>query len=65
MDTNNVRVSGGKMRDPEPLTPPAAKSAKPKRKPLDLSKHPLAKPLNPQPVGGDPWPDPADVKLAD
>ncbi|MGW7270811.1 hypothetical protein ACWGH5_09850 [Streptomyces sp. NPDC054864] len=49
MDTNNVRVSGGKMRDPEPVTPPAAKSAKPKRRRLDLSKHPLAKPL-PQPT---------------
>ena len=52
MDANNVRVSGGKIRDPEPVTPPAVKSAKPKRRGLDLSKHPLAKPLNPQPDRG-------------
>ncbi|WP_172384864.1 hypothetical protein [Streptomyces sp. MNP-20] len=43
-DVNNIRVSGGKARDPQLVTPPAAQTGAPKRR-LDLSNHPLAQPL--------------------
>ncbi|MEU7200264.1 hypothetical protein [Streptomyces sp. NPDC045470] len=44
-DVNNVRVSGGRIRDPEPVKPPAAQVGTTPRPVLDLSRHPNAIPL--------------------
>jgi hypothetical protein len=47
-DVNNVRVSGGKAKNPTPIDVPSPKGAK--RKPrIDLSKHPLSQPISHEP----------------
>ncbi|WP_411140104.1 hypothetical protein [Streptomyces sp. x-80] len=55
-DANNVRVSGGRLkREPVPVPVPQVKADKHERPRLDLSTHPLAKPIAP---GGISWPAP-------
>ncbi|MFI9076065.1 hypothetical protein ACIGW8_06105 [Streptomyces sioyaensis] len=48
-DANNVRVSGGRLkREPVPVNVPQVKADKHERPRLDLSNHPLAKPIAPR-----------------
>ncbi|WP_405016420.1 hypothetical protein OHV05_04355 [Kitasatospora sp. NBC_00070] len=50
-DANNVRVNGGKVRDPEPVKTPGSHRPRPA---LDLASHPLAIELNsPTTTGGE------------